>query len=116
MKIFWKLLAGMLTTILLSFAIFGTALLQSLLDSSLDRETEQCMDEVQTIRYAFLASVEGLEESYTLDARTIEQLAKSVADNVGNGTNEVRVYDAGGKGIYPAKEHRLKKERIVSGR
>lgn len=104
MKIFWKLLAGMLTTILLSFTIFGTALLQSLLDSSLDRETAQSMDEVQMIRYAFLASVEGLEESYTLDSRTIEQLAKSVADNVGNGEHEVRVYDAQGRGIYPANE------------
>ena len=89
MKLFWKLLTGMLAIILLSFTIFGTVLLQSFLQSSLDKETERGMEEVRMLQYAFLASVEGLEESYTVDERTIKQLTQSVADNVGDGVNEV---------------------------
>lgn len=103
MKLFWKLLTGMLAIILLSFTIFGTVLLQSFLQSSLDKETERGMEEVRMLQYAFLASVEGLEESYTVDERTIKQLTQSVADNVGDGVNEVVVYDEDGRCIYPSQ-------------
>ena len=115
MKLFWKLLTGMLAIILLSFTIFGTVLLQSFLQSSLDKETERGMEEVRMLQYAFLASVEGLEESYTVDERTIKQLTQSVADNVGDGVNEVVVYDEDGRCIYPSQSsdrelyHLLKK-------
>ena len=50
MKLFWKLLTGMLAIILLSFTIFGTVLLQSFLQSSLDKETERGMEEVRMLQ------------------------------------------------------------------
>ena len=57
MKLFWKLLAGMLAIIILSFAVFGTVLLQSSLQSSLDKETENGMEEIRMLQYAFLAAI-----------------------------------------------------------
>lgn len=102
MKLFWKLLAGMLLIIILSFSVFGTVLLQSSLQSSLDKETQSGMKEVRMLQYAFLAAVEGLEETYTVDERTMKQLAESVTANVGDSRNQVGVYNAYGQSIYPA--------------
>lgn len=102
MKLFWKLLAGMLAIIILSFAVFGTVLLQSSLQSSLDKETQSGLEEVRMLQYAFLAAVEGLAESYTVDERTIRQLAESVAANVSDSRNEVCLYNEDGQSIYPS--------------
>lgn len=102
MKLFWKLLAGMLAIIILSFAVFGTVLLQSSLQSSLDKETENGMEEIRMLQYAFLAAIEGLAESYTVDDRTIRQLSESVAANVNDSRNRVCVYNEAGQSIYPA--------------
>lgn len=102
MKLFWKLSAGMLAIIILSFSVFGTVLLQSSLQTSLDKETRSGIEEVRVLQYAFLASIEGLSESYTVDERTIRQLAESVAENVSDSRNSVCVYNESGQSIYPS--------------
>ena len=79
MKLFWKLLSGMLVIIILSFAVFATVLLQSSLQHSLDKETKNGIEEMRVLQYAFLAAIEGLSESYTVDERTVGRLAETVA-------------------------------------
>ena len=102
MKLFWKLLSGMLVIIILSFAVFATVLLQSSLQHSLDKETKNGIEEMRVLQYAFLAAIEGLSESYTVDERTVGRLAESVAANASDGRSAICVYNAGGLSVYPA--------------
>lgn len=101
MKLFWKLLAGMLGIMIVSFAVFGTVLLQTFFQIALDKETESGLDEVRVLQYAFLAAAEGLGESYQLNERMVGQLAESVVKNAGGGKNNLCVYGADGRSVYP---------------
>lgn len=101
MKLFWKLLAGMLGIMIAVFAVFGTALLQTSFQSAMNREKQSGLEEIHMLQYALLAAAEGLEETYNLNERTMGQLAESVVKNVGSG-HGVCLYSAAGEGIYPS--------------
>jgi hypothetical protein len=62
MRLFWKLLAGMLAILMLSFSVFGTILLQSSFRRSLQMEKENGLEEMRLFQYAFLSSADGLTE------------------------------------------------------
>lgn len=102
MKLFWRLLMGMLAIIILSFTVFGTVLLQTSFHSSLEREKENSLEEMHMFQYTFLASMEGLSESsYTMDEETLRVLAESIGDNVGDNRNSFCIYNETGNSIYP---------------
>lgn len=102
MKLFWKLLTGMLAIIILSFAIFGTVLLQTSFRSSLELEKENSLEELRMFQYAFLASLEGLKEgSYTMDEENLRDLAESIGENVVGSRNSFCIYNEQGSSIYP---------------
>lgn len=102
MKLFWKLFAGLLAIIVFSFGIFGTVLLQSSFQGSLEREKARGMEEIRMFQYAFLTSLDGLAEStYMLTDETIQTLAESIGQNMGDSTQTFGIYDADGKSIYP---------------
>jgi signal transduction histidine kinase len=102
MKLFWKLLTGMLAMMILSFAIFGTILLQSSFRGSLEMEKENGMEEMRLFQYAFLSSLDGLTENiYAMDEATLRTLAESIGQNVGDGSRSFCLYNDKGEGIYP---------------
>lgn len=101
MKLFWKLVTGMVSIMITAFAVFGTVLLHTSFQASVDKETESGLEEVRVLQYAFLAAAEGLGETYNLNARTVQQLAKSVVGNVRDSRNEVCIYNAKGVSVYP---------------
>ena len=115
MKLFWKLMTGMVGIMIAAFAVFGTVLLHTSFRTSLNKETENGLEEMRVLQYAFLAAAEGLEESYNLGERTVQQLAKSVASNVGDSRNEVCIYDAQGESVYPIRKKAGELFELLSG-
>jgi signal transduction histidine kinase len=102
MKLFWKLFAGILTIIVFSFGIFGTVLLQSSFQGSLEREKERGMEEIRMFQYAFLTSLDGLTgNNYMLTDETIRALAESISQNMGDSSQSFGIYDADGESVYP---------------
>jgi signal transduction histidine kinase len=103
MRLFWKLFAGILTIIVLSFGIFGTVLLQSSFQGSLTREKERSLEAVRMFQYAFLTSLDGLSESnYEVSEEAIQALSESIAQNMGDSSRNFAIYDKKGQAIYPA--------------
>jgi signal transduction histidine kinase len=103
MKLFWKLFAGLLTMIVLSFGIFGTVLLQSSFQGTLTREKERSMEAVRMFQYAFLTSLDGLSESnYVVKEETIQTLAETIDQNMGDSSRNFAIYGGEGQSIYPA--------------
>jgi signal transduction histidine kinase len=103
MRLFWKLFAGILTIIVLSFGIFGTVLLQSSFQGSLTREKERSLEAVRMYQYAFLTSLDELSESnYSVTEETVQNLAESIGQNMGDSSRSFEIYDKKGQSIYPA--------------
>lgn len=101
MKLFWKLMTGMVSIMITAFAVFGTVLLHTSFQASVDKETESGLEEVRVLQYAFLAAAEGLGETYNLNEQMVQQLAKSVVGNVRDSRNEVCIYNEKGVSVYP---------------
>jgi signal transduction histidine kinase len=93
MRLFWKLLAGMLAILMLSFSVFGTILLQSSFRRSLQMEKENGLEEMRLFQYAFLSSADGLTEE------ALRTLSESIGQNIGD--ENFTIYDENGVGIYP---------------
>lgn len=104
MKLFWKLLMGILTIFILSFTLFGTILLRISFVTSLDREKENGLEELRMFQYAFLASLEGASENYTLDEETLRTLAESISQNLGDNRKGFCIYHENGNSIYPVEQ------------
>ncbi len=104
MKLFWKLMTGMVGIMIVAFAVFGTVLQHTSFRTSMNKETENGLEEVRVLQYAFLTAAEGLDESHILNEGTVQQLAKSVASNAGDSRNEVCIYNAEGESLYPFRK------------
>ena len=54
MKLFWKLMLGIMTIFLLTFPLFGTILLQTSFRTALEREKENGLEELRCFQYSFV--------------------------------------------------------------
>lgn len=114
MKLFWKLLTGILMIFLLTFSLFGTILLQTSFRASLEREKESGLEELRMFQYAFLASLEGVSENYTLDEEMLRTLAESIGQNMGDNRHSFCIYYENGTSIYPVGQKAGKLYRLLS--
>lgn len=101
MKLFWKLMFGILTIFLLTFPLFGTILLQTSFRISLEREKENGLEELRMFQYSFLSSMEELNDHYTVDEGMIRTLAESVGKNILDNSRGFFIYHENGVSIYP---------------
>lgn len=102
MKLFWKLMLGILTIFLLTFPLFGTILLQTSFRTALEREKDNGLEELRMFQYSFLSSVEELSDYYTMDEEMLRTLAESVGKNLLDGRHSFCIYRDTGTSIYPA--------------
>lgn len=101
MKLFWKLMLGILTIFLLTFPLFGTILLQTSFRTALEREKDNGLEELRMFQYSFLSSVEELSDHYTMDEEMLRTLAESVGKNLLDGRHRFCIYRETGNSIYP---------------
>jgi signal transduction histidine kinase len=100
MKIFWRLLIGMLAILMVSFSIFGTILLQGSFRDSLEMEKDSGLEEMRLFQYTFLSSLEGLAENvYSVNDETLRTLSESIGQNISDGKSSFCVYHSDGLGI-----------------
>lgn len=103
MRIFGKLFSGILGIMILMYAVFGTIMIQTFFNSALDKEIETCLEEMNMFQYSYMASLEGLEKSYSIEDRNMIQLMESVEQNIASSGNRVYLYNKYGRGIYPER-------------
>lgn len=105
MKVYWKLFLGMVATTLLAFAVFGTWLIQSSFQSSLQKEKERCAQENRMYQYAFLTAVESLPEQSRTDDN-IADVAASVSSMAEREGDVFRLYNGDMQVVYESgKSH-----------
>lgn len=101
MKLFWKMLFGILVIFLLTFPLFGTILLQTSFRTALEREKENGLEELRMFQYSFLYSLEELSDHYTVDEGMIRTLAESAGKNILDNSHGFCIYHDNGVSIYP---------------
>lgn len=101
MKLFWKMLFGILVIFLLTFPLFGTILLQTSFRTALEREKENGLEELRMFQYSFLYSLEELSDHYTVDEGMIRTLAESAGKNILDNRHGFCIYHENGVSIYP---------------
>lgn len=101
MKLFWKLMLGIMTIFLLTFPLFGTILLQTSFRTALEREKENGLEELRCFQYSFLSSLEELGDHYIVDEEMLRTLAESVGKNLLDSRCSFCLYYDTGTSIYP---------------
>ena len=92
MKLFWKMLFGILVIFLLTFPLFGTILLRTSFRTALEREKENGLEELPMFQYSIL---------YTVDEGMIRTLAESAGKNILDNRYGFCIYHDNGVSIYP---------------
>lgn len=100
MKIFWKQFIPMMCFIILSFMIFGNIIVHNSFQTTMNRETERSIEEMNMFQYALTASLEGLPKDYQATDLAVAEIVKSIQQSQGNSQSEVVIYDKKNKLIY----------------
>ncbi len=104
MKLFWKQFVGILCLVLLLFSIFGSILLYSSFQMSLNEEKSRITEEISMFQYAILSSVHSLPKDYEAVDYAVGQIGESIVDSLGNPLDVVRIYEAEGNLVYESSQ------------
>lgn len=99
MRLFWKLFITMLCFVTAAFMVFGNIIINIPFKSSLERETDRSVEEMHILLYAFTASLDGLPDGYRASDMAIEEITKSLENNLEK-NNDIVVYSEEKKIIY----------------
>lgn len=105
MKVFWKLLIGVETIILLIFTIFGCFLMYFSFQNSLEREQERSREELHFFQYALMTSMGGLPDTYQAMDLAVADIAETIQENIKNENNIVKVYNRKEQVIYETEPY-----------
>ena len=67
---------------LLSFMILGNILVHTAFETTINRETNQGMEEMKIFQYAMLASLEGLPDDYQAIDMAVAEIAQSIRQSL----------------------------------
>lgn len=100
MKLFWKQFVGILCLVLLLFSVFGSILLYSSFQMSLNEEKNRITEEISMFQYAILSSLHSLPEEYEAVDYAVGQIGESIVESIGSRQDVVKIYQAEGILIY----------------
>ena len=106
MKLFWKQFVGILSILIIMFAVFGSVLIQSSFQTTLERERDAALEEAVMFRYTVLSSVESMSDSYQLDERIITEVIRTIDENIGNTGDTLVLYDESAVVLYQKGDHK----------
>lgn len=103
MKLFWKQFIGIICLVLLVFSIFGSVLLYSSFQMSLEEEKSRIVENISIFQYALLSSLQSLPEEYEAVDYAVGQIAESIVQSRGNRQDIVRIYKENGVAVYESR-------------
>ncbi|MCI8372100.1 MAG: HAMP domain-containing histidine kinase [Lachnospiraceae bacterium] len=111
MKLFWKQFIGIICLILLVFSIFGSLLLYSSFQMSLEEEKSRIVEDISIFQYAILSSLQSLPEEYEAVDYAVGQITDSIIQSRGNGQDIVRIYKENAVLIYESRRNTQNAEK-----
>lgn len=105
MSIFFKQFITMMCAMLLSFMILGNILVHTAFETTINRETNQGMEEMKIFQYAMLASLEGLPDDYQAIDMAVAEIAQSIRQSLYGDQGGIVVYDKKNTVIYQDSDH-----------
>lgn len=100
MKLFWKQFITMMCFIVVSFMIFGNIMVHTAFQTTINRETDQSIEEMKIFQYALIASLDGLPKDYQATDMAVAEIVKSIQQSLNNARDEVIIYNKSNKIIY----------------
>lgn len=100
MKLFWKQFITMMCFIVVSFMIFGNIMVHTAFQTTINRETNQSIEEMKIFQYALIASLDGLPKDYQATDMAVAEIVKSIQQSLNNARDEVIIYNKSNKVIY----------------
>lgn len=103
MKLFLKQFFSIFSLVILSFVVFGSILIQSFFNMSLEREKDQSIKTVQMCQYSFLVSIKNLVEGNRDREAQIVKIIENINTNLVDQSLILQFYDAKGTVLYQSK-------------
>lgn len=104
MRLFWKLFIAMLCFVTAAFMVFGNIIISIPFESSLDRETNRCIEEMHIMVYALAASLDGLPDGYQASDTAVVEITKSISQSLEN-NNGIIIYNEDKEVIYNSSNY-----------
>ena len=117
MKLFWKQFWGILIILIVMFTVFGSALIQSSFQASLENELNVALEEAAMFQYTILSSTDSLSENYRLDEKVLVDVIRTIDENIGNAEETLILYDSKFAVLYQkgSYQNTLSRESLTSG-
>lgn len=104
MKLFWKNFLEILILVMFSLTLFGSVLLYSTFQDSMNREEEQARKSLQMYQYSFLQSLLALPEDYKMIDVTVADLVQKMEQNFDENETVLQVFNQDKVQIYQSRE------------
>lgn len=105
MRIFAKQFITMMCVMILSFMVLGNILVYTAFETTINRETDQNIEEIKIFQYAMLASLEGLPKDYQAVDLAAAEIVQSIQQSLYGGQSGIILYDKDNTVIYQDCEY-----------
>ena len=99
MKFFWKIFFSFTIMMTIAFSFFGTWIVFSSFDSTIERETEQMNSENRMFKIVYEMTVNSLSEN-TMTPERLASVAKNMDESINRGKYYFCLYDKEGSLLY----------------
>lgn len=93
MRIFAKQFITMMCVMILSFMVLGNILVYTAFETTINRETDQNIEEMKIFQYAMLASLEGLPKDYQAVDLAASEIVQSIQQSLYGDQGGIVLYD-----------------------
>lgn len=93
MRIFAKQFITMMCVMILSFMVLGNILVYTAFETTINRETDQNIEEMKIFQYAMLASLEGLPKDYQAVDLAASEIVQSIQQSLYGDQGGIILYD-----------------------
>ena len=99
MKFFWKIFFSFTIMMTIAFSLFGTWIVFSSFDSTIERETEQMNSENRMFKIVYEMTVSSFSEN-TMTPERLASVAKNMDESINRGKYYFCLYDKDGSLLY----------------
>ena len=86
--------------VIVSLAIVGNIMIHRSFRTMMDREKDQCMEEIRFLHYTIATSLGTLSGAYLSTDMFVAEVGRSIQQNLNNSGNELAIYNRNGLLIY----------------
>lgn len=104
MKLFWKQFLGILCMVLVLFSVFGSMLLYSSFQMSLNQEKNRISEEIGVFQYAMISSLQSIPKEYEAVDYAVSQIGDSIVKSQGNKKDIIKIYDSEGNLVFESNK------------